>query len=524
MIGRWVTQAANTTIATLYAGELRRLLAIRDLRHAQQDLLHEIVSRNAGSEFGRHHRFGVMRSLADFREAVPLSTWDDYDPAIRRIAAGEPGVLTCERVRLFEPSSGSAAPSKLVPYTSGLRQQFQRGVKSWFSDLFQTYPGLARGRSYWSITPVGPHPETGGIDSVVPIGFEEDADYLGPVAKRLLGSVLAVSSEVASLTDIDEFFDATCQQLLAARDLSLVSIWNPTLFTIILDRMRSRADVLLGHLTPRRRRELAGPLADGDFAAVWPQLQVISCWADASAAAPARELAARFPDVVIQPKGLLATEGFVSVPLEAAGGAVLSARSHFFEFLVLDPTDPSAEPTEIVTADELEPDRRYAVVLTTAGGLYRYRLGDVVEVTGYHGALPVLRYVGRLDRVSDLVGEKLNEAFVAQILEELDLNAVVLVARSDHYEAHGVSAEQAGSIEARLRRNYHYDYARRLGQLGPLVARPNHPFDDWSRLEHRSRGSRLGDVKPTVLVMRSIGPGASGSVAAPTATLLPGDN
>ena len=59
---------------------------------------------------------------------------------------------------------------------------------------------------------------------------------------------------------------------------------------------------------------------------------MISCWADAAGAAPAAALASRFPSAVLQPKGLLATEGFVSLPLAAAGGAVLSARSHFFEF------------------------------------------------------------------------------------------------------------------------------------------------------------------------------------------------
>lgn len=509
-----LTAAANTALATAYAPEHARLLGLRDLRATQQEILRATLHRNIDSEFGRAHRFASIRSVRDFRAAVPISTWDDYAGPADRIARGEPGVLTTERVRLLEPSSGSTSASKLVPYTRSLKAEYQRGLKPWLHDLYRAYPRLLRGRSYWSITPPGAalaelRGQYAASPNGVPIGFDEDSDYLGPVAKRLVNLVFAVPPEVARTTDTDAFLDATCRHLLAAGDLALVSVWNPTLLMILLDRMRERADALLADppdhdlpdLPAGRRDKVAGALRDGDWRAVWPGLTVISCWADAAAAGPAAALASRFPGVVVQPKGLLATEGSVSLPLVAAGGPVLSARSHFFEFVEAEAADASASDADALMAHELRVGGRYGVLLTTGGGLYRYRLGDLVEVTGRFGVLPVLRFLGRLDRVSDLVGEKLSEAFVTAVLAACGVPRATLAAAGDHYDLRTAmpDPQAAARVDDALRANFHYDHARRLGQLGPV--RPAaHPAEGL-----RPGRARLGDVKPTSL----LGPGSA---------------
>ena len=495
-----ITAAANAAIATAYAPEHARLSRTRDLEALQREILRTTLRRNADSEFGRRHRFASIRSVRDFRDAVPVSTWDDYAGATDRIARGERGVLTTEPVRLLEPSSGSTSASKLVPYTASLKAEYQRGLKPWLHDMYRAYPRLLRGSSYWSITPPGAalaelRARYGTSPGAVPIGFDEDADYLGPIAKRLVSLVFAVPDEVARTTDTERFLDDTCVHLLAARDLALVSVWNPTLFLILLDRMRERADALLPRLADRSR--VATALRDGDWSALWPGLTVISCWADAAAAAPAAALASRFPDVVLQPKGLLATEGFVSLPLVAAGGAVLSARSHFFEFFEAD-GEGSAAPSggAALMAHELDVGRRYGVLLTTGGGLYRYRLGDLVEVTGRYGVLPMLRFLGRLDHVSDLVGEKLSEAFVTEVLQRCGVAEASLVAATDHYDLRTVSSDPtvAARVDDALRANFHYDHARHLGQLGPVRRAPSPPA---TLVTTRAR---LGDVKPTSLI------------------------
>src|SRR6185295_10783069 len=97
-------------------------------------------------------------------------------------------------------------------------------------------------------------------------------------------------------------------------------------------------------------------------------------------------------------------------PLIGQPAAALAVRSHFFEFIesisICD-----ARPS-VRLAHELSAGCRYQVVLTTGGGLYRYQLYDEVEVVGHGDECPLIRFVGRSDRTSDMVGEKLNDAHV----------------------------------------------------------------------------------------------------------------
>ena len=65
----------------------------------------------------------------------------------------------------------------------------------------------------------------------------------------------------------------------------------------------------------------------------------------------------------------------------------------FFEFLPLDGGDT-------LLADELAPGQLYELVVTTLGGLCRYRIGDVVEFVKYHeGHAPVVRFCYRAGQV-----------------------------------------------------------------------------------------------------------------------------
>ncbi|NJN81644.1 MAG: GH3 auxin-responsive promoter family protein, partial [Caldilineaceae bacterium] len=145
--------------------------------------------------------------------------------------------------------------------------------------------------------------------------------------------------------------------------------------------------------------------------------RLISCWADANAASFAVELGARFPQARIQAKGLIATEAFVSLPVDGEAGASLAIRSHFFEFLPL--LDAGVDTDSPQLAHQLETGARYEVVVTTGGGLYRYRLFDAVEVVGRRRQTPLLRFLGKTNLISDHFGEKLDERQVRQAVAGL---------------------------------------------------------------------------------------------------------
>jgi GH3 auxin-responsive promoter len=495
--------------------------ATKAVAATQAGVLHDILEKNVRSQFGRAHGFATIKSPAEFQQRVPLASYENFAEQIARIAEGERAVLTDEPVNLFEPTSGSIGAVKLIPYTVSLRSQFQRGIDAWLGDLLAAYPAVRQGRAYWSISPaLGiQHRSSGGI----PIGFDDDTAYLGRIERFAIKRLLAVPAELAKMNDLEQFRYQTLLHLLAAEDLTLISIWSPTFLTALLSqlelrgadfcralrsaRFQSRSSRRAGDLT--RIFESSASIAD-KLRLIWPRLVLISCWADGASARYLDELVARFPNVVVQPKGLLATEGFVSFPLAHRDGAALALRCHFFEFI--------DDRGDLRLAHELELGNHYQVVITTGGGLYRYRLGDIVEIVGYENQCPFLRFVGR-DGVCDSVGEKLNETRVRGALEKtfaehnLAPRFAMLVPvdapqRGYRLYLQGRNGELTGAklaevraeIEAELTQNPYYDHAVRIGQLAQLevFGLSSNGESAWTVYEREclKRGQKLGDIKP----------------------------
>ena len=245
---------------------------------------------------------------------------------------------------------------------------------------------------------------------------------------------------------------------------------------------------------------------------LWPFLAVISCWADSTAGRYIPELRQSFPDVEILPKGLISTEGCVSIPLADHPGSALALRSHFLEFL------PSAD-SETRLAHEITVGSQYEVVMTTGGGLYRYRTGDWIEVSARVGRCPLVHFIGR-SAVCDLVGEKLNDRFVADALERLfhaereAVSFAVLVpdAATRCYCLFGQvpegnamrssTAESSRRLDQLLNANPYYQQARQLCQLRePIVV-----FESTNILRElyakigAAEGTRQGSLKPVALL------------------------
>jgi GH3 auxin-responsive promoter len=514
---------ANTLwLAGCLPEAVRFRLATARVREEQEQLLRRLLRENADTEFGRRHGLSAIRSAGEYQQRVSLTTYDELRPLVDRVAEGVPNVLTRQPVHLMEPTSGSAGPTKLVPYTAALQQEFQRGIRPWIADLFVRHPRLANGQAYWSVSPVAASARRtpGGI----PIGFEDDASYVGGWQQRLVRAVMAVPADIRRVSDMDAFRYLTLLALVRAANLRLVSVWHPTFLVLLVDRLPEWGDALARELAtdPRRRDVLRAALratTPGErHAILWPHLGLISCWTDGHAAASAASLASLFPHARLQGKGLIATEGFVSFPLTGRDGAAIAIRSHFFEFVPVDALGASSDDAPRL-AHELERGQRYAVVLTTGGGLYRYQLQDVIDVVGHVRQCPLIRFVGRQGHVSDWFGEKLNEAHVTGVLHEVFESlrvspefAMLACDETLPSPAYVLYIETTASdellrrlgdrIDLDLHANFHYGHARRLGQLAPLrVFRARGAGETYLSVLGRSE-QRLGDVKPVALDRR----------------------
>lgn len=61
---------------------------------SQEEFVMRMVRENAQTEYGRAHNFKGIRTVEEFRELLPLTTYEDYADQIGRIANGEKNVLT----------------------------------------------------------------------------------------------------------------------------------------------------------------------------------------------------------------------------------------------------------------------------------------------------------------------------------------------------------------------------------------------------------------------------------------------
>jgi hypothetical protein len=486
-VANWAWLAASAP------AHARFVRALRDPAGAQRIWLRAHLCKHASSAYGRSLGLGEIRDYEDFARRVPVVDYDDLAPWIARIRRGETDVLTREPVTRLLPTSGTSGARKLIPFTASLQHEFNAAIGPWFVDLWRQQPSIALGPAYWSLTPALAARDD--EPSAVPIGFDTDSRHLGGARARLVAVAMAVPSAVAALQYLAEFRRAVLRHLLACADLRFISVWHPSFLSLLLDTLEREWPVLSATLPSSRRHP--------DPTRLWPNLRVVSCWADAHAAAPARDLALRLPGVTIQPKGLLATEAFVTLPF--GGAHPLAVRSHFFEF---EDEHGAVHPAEAIRAGET-----YAVIVTTGGGLWRYRLGDRVTVTDFVGRTPSLRFLGRGSGSSDLCGEKLTEAFVITVLaEHCPGAAFAMLAPEAHsrgwryvlfIEGGPHPCDLEPRLDTALRANPHYALCRDLGQLAALsVASITSGYERYVAAE-MARGLRLGDIKPVALSTRT---------------------
>jgi hypothetical protein len=512
--------------------------ALRQPQRSQEAILFSLLRQNANTRYGRTHGFHRLQTIRDYQDAVPVIGFDALAEEIEAIKAGQPGVLTEESVLALERTSGSTAAAKYVPYTARLLREFQAAIGPWMTDLYCHRPAMLGGGAYWSVSPLASKPEltSGGL----PVGFADELEYFGGFGRRLLARLLVTPAELPKIPDIEASRYVTLRFLLATARLTFISVWNPSFLTLLITALEENFESLLfdlkeGTLKPPSPlpRHIQAALCDGvvplpkraqqlrailrqygglPAAEIWPQLRVISCWADAGATLFLPELRRRFPGIEIQPKGLLATEGVVSLPLTDQPGAALAITSHFLEFI--DDEKPNARP---LLAHELDKGSIYSVLLTTGGGLYRYRLGDRVRVVGKVEATPLVEFVGRSEDTSDLCGEKLHEPFVRgvldQVLDEFRIAPLFAMVAPEwgrppgyvlFLEAMNVTPELMSQLVSRLEAGLlagtHYAYCRRLGQLSPLRGVRIAGGANRSYIERCARmGQRRGNIKPTVL-------------------------
>ena len=300
---------------------------------------------------------------------------------------------------------------------------------------------------------------------------------------------------------MDRFYFKTLSTLVAEKNIRLFSFWSPSLLLLLIEYLEKNSEKILNTLNKKRREEVRKYIENKEYHKIWKKLKLISCWGDMNSTEYLKKIREIFPNTVIQEKGLLATEGFISFPDAEKNLSKLSFYSHFFEFLSLD-------DNKIYNISEIEANKKYELIITTSGGLYRYCIGDIIEVISIENNVPYIKFLGRKGAVSDLFGEKLEESFLKNIMQiyKQKIDFYMFAPNRNHYILFIKTDKKIDvkDLENKLRENFHYDYCRKLGQLKEiklfiLTGNPEKEYIEACQ----NKNQKLGNIKMTALSKES---------------------
>lgn len=504
------------------------IIASNQVSLTQEKYLLDLLKRNQNTSYGKRYNFKAFRNSKDYQTKVPITEYEDYRHYLEQIRDGKKNILSSDPFLRFTLTSGTTSSSKWIPYNVSLKKEFEESIGTWVYNLFEVYPELLNGSAYWSISPILNEEK---YDSKIPVGFEEDSSYFGFLERFLVNSIQAVPALVSKISNFDDFKYVTLLFLISDSELRLISVWSPSYLKILLDYYKEKSDSLLNDLEngtisinieQKFKKKLLSKLRRDpkrveylkkiskekhiSWEQVWRHLTLISLWTDGNSKLFLPEIQKLFPNTKIQGKGLLSTEGFITFPfhLNDFFGNVLAVNSHFFEFREI-------ESGKVYLTNELKMDSIYEIILTTGGGLYRYATKDRVQLTGYYNQVPNLSFLGKEETISDLVGEKLSEQHLQQVLKsefkKFKINPEFYYVKPVINENVGTyilfletlnnynKKNLANSIDSLLMDNIYYAHAREAGQLSKfqIESLPNDSMKEY--LESKSKRNLIGTTK-----------------------------
>ena len=149
--------------------------------------------------------------------------------------------------------------------------------------------------------------------------------------------------------------------------------------------------------------------------ALWPEMSLVITWNSTIVQPYLSQLQNTLSGIAHRDYITQSSECIMAVPeRDNLPGGELAWAVHFYEFIPSSQVESAAPET--CFAWQLEEGETYELVVTTGGGLYRYRTGDCVRVNAFNEGVPVIEFLYRVGKTSSITGEKLTEFHILDAL------------------------------------------------------------------------------------------------------------
>jgi hypothetical protein len=352
-----------------------------DAATAQYAIWQDLLAAGQFTEFGRTHNFSSIQSLEQYKESVPIQTYEDLKPYIDRMMMGEENILWNTPINWFAKSSGTTSDkSKFIPVSEeSLKENHYKASKDILSLYYAGKPqsDLLTGKSL----------VIGGSHQLHHLN--EDIQYGDLSAVVMQNSPFWtnwIRTPELSILLMDEWeskIEKLAQTTIHENVTSMAGV--PTWLIVLLKRIL----------------EITGKQ---NIKEVWPSLELYM-----HGGVSFTPYKTQFEKLVGSPINYLevynASEGFFAGQdhIDSDGMMLMCDHGIFYEFVPQDEWDKPQPRT--IQLNEVEAGKNYAIVISTNGGLWRYLVGDTIRFTSINPFR--IKVSGRIKHFINAFGEEL---------------------------------------------------------------------------------------------------------------------
>ncbi|KAK6128588.1 hypothetical protein DH2020_037663 [Rehmannia glutinosa] len=368
----------------------------------QEKVLAEILAQNANTEYLERFNLGGATDRDSFKSRVPVVTYEDLQPEIQRIANGDRSPILCSRpISEFLTSSGtSAGERKLMPTIS---EEMDR-----------------RQLLYSLLMPVMNFP-----DEAILCVDSFQSMYTQMLCGLLMREEVLESAPVfaSGLLRAIRFLQINWRQL--AHDISTGSL-NPRITDPAIQARVAKILKPNPNLAEFITKECEGENWERIIPRIWPNTKYLDVIVT-GAMAQYIPLLDFYSGGLPKPCTMYASSecyfGLNLKPMTKPDEVsyTIMPNMGYFEFIPHDPANPVQlnrdSPPRLVDLADLETGKEYELVVTTYSGLCRYRVGDILRVTGFHNSAPQFKFIRRKNVLLSIDADKTDESELQKAVE-----------------------------------------------------------------------------------------------------------
>ncbi len=349
----------NRPLRGYFFSRRKRIESIRYSSHTHQDQCFSyLVKHGSSTRFGQDWHIEPGITYEEFAGNIPLQDYNSLTPYIERIIKGEENVLWDTPIRWLAKSSGTTdAKSKYIPVS---KESLWKNNYLSAQDSITCYTMLFPDNRFFS----GKSLALGGCFQEMPPG--------SPVQ---IGDVSAVL--LRNMPRLGDILKASNREVLLHND------WNVKLTRIAETTVKQNVTSISGVpswmlLVLKEVLKISGKQTIKE---VWPNLELF--FHGGVSFAPYREEYKKMipDDSVFYMNMYNASEGFFGFQdqIDSDDMLLLTDNSIFYEFIPMD--EVGILQNKAIPLSEVRTGQNYALVITTAAGLWRYIIGDTVRFT-----------------------------------------------------------------------------------------------------------------------------------------------